>query len=166
MDIGGILIALAFGLASAATVWFAALPSFDAKRRTFIASMVFAGWATCNLSHLGGQFQWWIAFDTVMGLTCIIMWRQRRMVWLRHLYYLYILQLALHCIYQTALAFGSNIGYAYVAALNILFLCQLYILGKDGVGRRNHVHSNRSLASSFRRGPNASRVSAQRRRGQ
>ena len=128
-------IALFFGLASAAAVGFAALSPFDAKRKTFVALLIFAGWSGCNFTYQGNSLQWWITFDGIMAMLCVFMWLSRRARWLRYLYYTYLAQLIAHCLDRTALATGLDMGYAYSAALNFLFLCQLYILSNTGIGK-------------------------------
>ena len=150
MIAGEVIVSLAFGLASAATIWFAALSSFDAKRKRSFAALLFMGWAFCNLAYFIGNWTWPILFDAIAGLAAISMWRTRRAVWLRHLYYTYLAQLSMHCVYQVALAVGIDMGYAYAAALNILFLCQLWIIGNTGMRKFLHGDGDRGLSFSRR----------------
>lgn len=131
-----------YGTASAATIGFAALSRSDRGARTAAATALFLLFLAANQTRDEDVRIWWIVLDGCMMVAVILSWVDCPRKWKAHLYGLYMAQMACHVVYYTALHMGGHIGYAYTAALNLLFLCQLWTVGGSGVKRAWNDYRN------------------------
>lgn len=122
------------GLASAATVMVAAFSLRERHAKTVAGVMLFIGWIAANITGYANNI-FWPVMDAILGALFLMAWIEQRSHWKLELFVLFVAQDACHSIYHIALAVGPNIGYGYVAALNALFLCQLWVVASDGAGR-------------------------------
>ena len=135
-------IAPLYGVASAAAFGFAALSLSDRGSRTAIAAGLFSLWVAAWITDQPGIRIWWIVLDGCMMVAVILSWVDCPRKWKAQLYGLYMAQMACHACYYAALHMGWYIGYAYTAALNLLFLCQLWTVGGSGVKRAWNDYRN------------------------
>ena len=135
-------IAPLYGVASAAAFGFAALSLSDRNSRSAIAAGLFALWVAAWVADQPGFRIWWIVLDGCMMVAVILSWVDCPRKWKAQLYGLYMAQMACHVCYYAALHMGGHIGYAYTAALNVLFLCQLWTVGGSGVKRAWNDYRN------------------------
>lgn len=135
-------IAPLYGVASAAAFGLAALSLSDRGGRTAISAGIFALWVAAWLADQPGLRIWWIVLDGCMMVAVILSWVDCPRKWKAQLYGLYMAQMACHVCYYAALHMGGHIGYVYTAALNVLFLCQLWTVGGSGVKRAWNDYRN------------------------
>lgn len=136
------LIPALYGIASAATIWFAALSLRERDAKTLAAIVLFAGWMTYNLSNEFSTDLFWPIMDALFGAIFATMWIERPSTWKARVFACLMLQCVCHVAYHLALAFDVYIGYGYTAALNALFLCQLLIVSNDGMRRGWNLFSD------------------------
>lgn len=130
-----------FGIASAATIGFAALSLRERDVKTLAGIVLFTGWMIANISgHQHNLF--WPIMDALFGAIFATMWIERPSAWRARVFACLMLQCVCHVAYHIALAFDVYIGYGYTAALNALFLCQLLIVSNDGMRRGWNLFSD------------------------
>lgn len=129
------MIWLLYAAASAATIWFAAFSLSDRERRKVVAWALLYGCLVCNLAHMHRESIFYPIVDAALGYLFLCLWIDRPEKWLAQLFGAVMLMTLAHVAYQSALLLGIQIGYAYRTVLNGLFLCQLWIVAKDGLPR-------------------------------
>lgn len=128
-------VAIAYGIASAAAFGFAALSTSERPCKMTVAATILAGWAVSNATNNADQDVIWPIMDTLIAMSIALAWIDWPTAWKARLFVLFIMQSLCHVAYHTALVFGLGVGYGYTAALNALFVCQLWVVSSDGVKR-------------------------------
>jgi len=150
-----------YGLASAAAIGLAALsPVRDRTDKGNAALVLFSGWAASNIGYWHYLPIAYPLIDALIGYVFLRLWLDGARAWAIQLFALVILQCVAHVAYQAALLIGINTGYVYRTVLNALFVCQLWIVSKDGIRRgidrigRSvvHVRGNVLRVHGFSRG--------------
>lgn len=122
-----------YGLASAAAILLAALSRYEQIEKTLAAMALFAMFAASNITIEHRAL--WPIMDALMGMAFILAWLDAPSPWKAHLFGAYMMQCLCHVAYHLALVIGWDIGYVYTAALNALFVLQLWIVASDGAKR-------------------------------
>jgi hypothetical protein len=122
--------------ASAATIGFAALSlPRDRHDRQIAAWALFACCLAYNLAHWHRSSIMYPVMDVALGYLFLTLYMNNPKGWKLHLFGICLLMAVAHVTYQSALLFNLQIGYAYRTVLNALFVCQLWIVSKDGMKR-------------------------------
>lgn len=100
-----------------------------------MAATILAGWAVGNATNADGQDAIWPIMDAIISMSIALAWVENPTFWKAKIFILFIAQCVCHVAYHVALAFDARIGYCYTAALNALFLCQLWVVSSDGIER-------------------------------
>lgn len=134
-------VAIFYGVISAAALGFAALSLSERSARVISSGILGISCLLSNASA-GTSELLWPVMDSLLGAFFILWWLDAPNMWKIRLFALFMMQSACHVVYYAALAFGLDVGYCYTAALNALFVCQLYVVSSDGIRRgRDHVGS-------------------------
>lgn len=128
-------VAIAMGIGSAAAFGLAALSRRQRRAKTIAGCALFAGWALANATNSQEAELVWPIMDAFLGCGFMLAWVDAPARWKIQLFGLFMMQTMCHVCYHVALALGANFGYGYTAALNALFLCQLWVVGSDGAQR-------------------------------
>lgn len=136
-----------FGIASAATVTVAAFSLRERQAKTVAGAILLTGWAIANMTGYGHNI-FWPVMDALLGALFLMAWIERPSHWKIELFTLFVAQTVCHSGHHIALALGFDFGYGYVAALNALFLCQLWVIASDGAERGWNIMRDRINAVS------------------
>jgi hypothetical protein len=150
---------LLYGLASAATIGFAALSPLEYRSERMHMALVLAfGWAACNQFYFADTEFLNVLADAFVVYVAGALWLERPDRWKILIAALSFAAMGFHVVYQAALASGLNIRYCYHAALNALFVCQLLAVSDMGFKRGLHLLSDMLRRSIVLRAPGLARV--------
>jgi hypothetical protein len=134
---------LLYGVASAATIGFAALSPLEHRSERIRMALVLGfGWAACNQFYFADTEFLNVLVDAFIIYVGGAMWLEHADRWKALIVVVSFIALAFHVIYQAALAGGLNIRYCYHAALNALFVCQLLAVSDMGFKRGLHLFTD------------------------
>lgn len=139
-----------YGSMSAAAVWLAALSASERDGRLLASLALFCVWAVANATNQIVSENIWPIMDALMGMAFILAWLDAPSPWKANLFGAYMMQCLCHVAYHLALVIGWDIGYVYTAALNALFVLQLWIVASDGAKRGRDYMRNWSADFSSR----------------
>lgn len=122
-----------YGIASVAALGLASISNNSERHgRTVMALGLFSGWCAYKIMRLNHISPSYPVIDLTLCYLAFMLWIERPQRWVQYIYLTLLAQMACHVIYQLALYQDIKIGYAYRAALNALFVCQLWIVKGDG----------------------------------
>lgn len=98
-----------------------------------MASALFVGWVAYKLTNRPMWLDAHPILDFVMGYIALDLYMLDRKRWKLGVLGCTLLMQVCHVVYQVALVYGNKLGYAYAAALNVLFLCQLLLVSSMGL---------------------------------
>lgn len=143
---------LLYGIASAATIGFAALSPLEHRSERMRMALALAfGWAACNQFYFADTEFLNVLADAFVVYVAGALWLERPDRWKMLIAVVSFVAMGFHVVYQAALASGLNIRYCYHAALNALFVCQLLAVSDMGFKRGLHIIDGHIRGFSFLR---------------